>query len=283
LHSDNYWLTPNKPCLTYGLRGICYFCVSIECAHRDLHSGIYGGAVHEAMWDLVSVMNSLVTVDGKIAVSGLMDQVAPLREDEAGLYETIEFSPEHLRKEEVGGARLLHSNKAQLLMHRWRYPSLSLHGIEGAFAEPGAKTVIPRKVIGKFSIRLVPDMQPDDVEKVVKKHLNEHFGKRNSPNVMKIEMLHGAPAWVADYKHPNFEAGRKATKRVWGVEPDMTREGGSIPVALTFQNITGKNVMLLPVGQSDDGAHSNNEKISVKNYINGIKLLAAYFEEAAVL
>jgi nonspecific dipeptidase len=98
-----------------------------------------------------------------------------------------------------------------------------------------------------------------------------------------VVMDHGARAWVADYNHPHYQAAKRAVSRVFNVEPDFTREGGSIPITLVFQELTGKNVLLLPIGQSDDGAHSQNEKISKFNYIQGIKLLGTYFQEVAKL
>uniref|UniRef100_A0A3Q1I9P9 Cytosolic non-specific dipeptidase n=1 Tax=Anabas testudineus TaxID=64144 RepID=A0A3Q1I9P9_ANATE len=228
--SDNYWLGKTKPCITYGLRGICYFFTEVECSEKDLHSGVFGGSVHEAMTDLIALMGSLVDKKGKILVPGIYEKT----------------------------------------LNAW-YPSLSLHGIEGAFSEAGAKTVIPRKVIGKFSIRLVPDMDPKVVEKQVIDHVQKKFAEL------------GTKAWVSDFNHPHYMAGRKAMKTVFGVEPDLTREGGSIPVTLTFQEATGRNVMLLPVGSSDDGAHSQNEKINRSNYIQGIKMLGAYFHEVSQL
>ncbi|KAG0714539.1 Cytosolic non-specific dipeptidase [Chionoecetes opilio] len=170
---------------------------------------------------------------------------------------------------------------AKTLMARWRYPSLSLHGIEGAFSEPGAKTVIPRKVIGKFSIRIVPNQTPESVSKVTVDYLNKQWEKRGSPNKMKASFFHGGRCWMSDPNHANYEAGRRATKLVYGVEPDLTREGGSIPVTLVLQEVTGKNVMLLPMGACDDGAHSQNEKIDIRNYIEGTKLMAAYLHEVA--
>ncbi|KAG8429943.1 hypothetical protein GDO86_018789 [Hymenochirus boettgeri] len=171
----------------------------------------------------------------------------------------------------------------KILMHRWRYPSLSLHGIEGAFSGSGAKTVIPRKVIGKFSIRIVPDMDPTDVKKQVEGYLIKKFKELESPNKLNVSMGHGGKPWVSDFNHPHYIAGRKAMKTVFNVEPDLTREGGSIPVTLTFQEATGKNVMLLPVGASDDGAHSQNEKLNRFNYIQGVKLLSAYLHEVSKL
>lgn len=157
-------------------------------------------------------------------------------------------------------------------MHRWRQPSLSLHGIEGAFSDPGSKTVIPRKVIGKFSIRLVPDMTPDKTFERVKAHLNKKWAARGSPNMMDISFLQGGKPWSENPDHPHYVAGRKATKHVYKVDPDLSREGGSIPVTLTFQEVTGKNVLLLPVGAGDDGAHSQNEKLNVRNYIEGVSI-----------
>ncbi|KAI5729926.1 hypothetical protein M8J76_008037 [Diaphorina citri] len=242
--SDNYWLSTTKPCLTYGLRGLCYFCIEIECASKDLHSGLFGGSVHEAMTDLIYIMGQLVEPNGKILIP-------------------------HIYKD------------TQVLMSRWRYPSLSLHGIEGAFSGPGGKTVIPGKVVGKFSIRIVPNQTPQCVEKYVLDYLNELWKARNSPNKFKAYLLDSGKSWRTNPEHPNYVAAARATKYVYNVEPDLTREGGSIPITLTFEEVTGKNVLLLPMGASDDGAHSQNEKIDVRNYIEGTKLLAAYLYEVS--
>lgn len=280
--SDNYWLGKKKPCITYGLRGICYFFIEVECSDKDLHSGVYGGSVHEAMTDLIALMGCLVDRTGKILVPGISKAVAPVTKEELELYDKIDFDLEEYAKD-VGTDTLLHGCKKDVLMHRWRYPSLSLHGIEGAFSGSGAKTVIPRKVIGKFSIRLVPDMTPEVVSEQVTSYLTNKFAELRSPNKFKVYMGHGGKPWVSDFNHPHYLAGRKALKTVFGVEPDLTREGGSIPVTLTFQEATGKNVMLLPVGSADDGAHSQNEKLNRRNYIEGTKMLAAYLYEVSQL
>lgn len=280
--SDNYWLGKDKPCLTYGLRGLCYFGVEVECASKDLHSGVFGGSVHECMADLVYIMGQLADKSGKILIPGIMDDVAPVTDKERQLYKEIDFDMKEYCSD-IGATCLLHETKEDILMHRWRFPSLSLHGVEGAFYGSGEKTVIPRKVTGKFSIRIVPNQEPHKVEKVVKDYLDVLWKQRNSPNTMRCYMASGGRWWVSDPFHPHFLAGKAATKHVYGVEPDMTREGGSIPVTLTLQEVTGKNVMLLPMGASDDGAHSQNEKIDKRNYIEGTKLLAAYLYEVALL
>merc|ERR1712051_475797 len=229
-------------------------------------------------------MNQLVDEEGNILVEGLMDSVAPLTEEEKAKYVDIDFDVEEFRGDIGTPGRLMHgADKVKTLMARWRYPSLSLHGVQGAFDGTGAKTVIPRKVIGKFSIRIVPNQTPESVEKVVLKYLDKKWAERGSTNTMKASLFHGGRCWVSDPDHPNYLAGRRATKTVYGVEPDLTREGGSIPVTLSLQEATGKNVILLPMGRCDDGAHSQNEKINVQNYIKGTKLLGAYMHELGQL
>ncbi|XP_011501395.1 PREDICTED: cytosolic non-specific dipeptidase [Ceratosolen solmsi marchali] len=273
--SDNYWLGTTKPCITYGLRGICYFRLQVSCASKDLHSGTFGGTVYEAMPDLIYLMNSLVDVNGKILVDEIYDSVAKITPDELKIYDTIEFNVSEY-KNSCGASKLAHNeDKNQLLMNRWRNPTLSLHGIEGAFYEPGEKTVIPGTVIGKFSLRIVPNMLPDEVEKKVETYIKKQWMARRSPNKMSISMSHAGRPWSSNPDHPHYIAARTATKHVYNVDPDCTREGGSIPVALTFQEVTGKNVLLLPVGCGDDGAHSQNEKLNVRNYIEGVSIAFA--------
>lgn len=268
--SDNYWLGTTKPCITYGLRGISYYGIEVECSASDLHSGVYGGTVAEAMSDLIYLLNTLVDKDGKILIPNIYNEVAPLRKDETKMYESIDFNVDSYR-DFIGTKKLLHNeDKTLILMHRWRYPTLSIHGIEGAFSEPGQKTVIPRKVIGKFSLRTVPSMTPEKVEEYVQAHLDRKWAERQSCNKMKLLSMHHGKPWTEDPDHPNYQAGIRATRHAYNVEPDMTREGGSIPVTLTLQEATGKNVMLLPIGCGDDGAHSQNEKIDIRNYIQGV-------------
>lgn len=281
--SDNYWLGTEQPCITYGLRGICYFGLEVECAAKDLHSGVFGGTVHEAMNDLIHLMSLLVDKDGKILIPNISREVAPLLENENDIYDNITFDVPAYR-DSLGVDKLMHNEeKTALLMHRWRYPSLSLHGIEGAFYEPGQKTVIPRKVIGKFSIRIVPNQEPEQIEKYVVDYINQKWAEWGSPNKMKIYMAHGGRPWTEDPNHPHYQAAATATKHVYKVQPDMTREGGSIPVTLTLQEVSGKNTILIPMGCGDDGAHSQNEKLDVRNYIEGTKLLGAYLYEVSKL
>ncbi|KJH41683.1 peptidase dimerization domain protein [Dictyocaulus viviparus] len=249
--SDNYWLGKKKPCLTYGLRGICYYFVEVSCAKQDLHSGTYGGTVPEAMNDLVWILSQLTELDGTIRIPHIYDLVEPLTDEEKKTYERIDFDHD---EKDIAAHGLLRTTKEEILMNRWRYPSLSIHGIEGGFSQPGAKTVIPCKVVGKFSIRLVPNMTPKVVDRLVITYLNDLWASRGSPNHYNTVPYHSGMPWVTDIKHLNFRAGARAMKR-------------------------GNNVMLLPIGACDDMAHSQNEKLDRTNYIMGTKTLAAYLLE----
>lgn len=279
--SDNYWVGRSRPCITYGLRGVAYFQLEVGGLGKDLHSGVLGGTVHEPMTDLMKLMSSLVDSDGKILVDGINDSVRPVTPEEEELYEKIDFDiDEYIAENHIESGKALHSTKKDLLMARWRYPTLSLHGIEGAFSGAGAKTVIPANVKGKFSLRLVPDQDPSEIHRLVTKHLEAEFQKLNSPNHMSVTLIHGGKPWLSDIHHPNYEAASNAIKMVHGVLPDYTREGGSIPITSAIEDATGgMNVLLLPLGACDDGAHSQNEKYDRTNLVNGIKVLGMYLHE----
>ncbi|KAI3633828.1 hypothetical protein MIR68_008160 [Amoeboaphelidium protococcarum] len=290
--SDNYWLGTEKPCLTYGLRGVQYFMVEVhgppsEDGSRkhgfDLHSGVFGGTVHEPMVDLVNVLSSLVKPDGTILVDGLMDQVAPLTEEEEKLYKSLDFSLDAFLQS-TGTKSAITEQPAEILKRRWRYPTLSVHGIQNAFSGSGEKTVIPGNPIGKFSIRTVPNMQPDEVTKCVQAHVEKVFAKLNSKNVCKVYCSHAGKWWLSSPNHENYVAATRAIQKVYApndpnFKPDFTREGGSIPVTLTFEETLKKNVLLFPVGRCDDGAHSTNEKFDRGNYVFGMKALGTYLYE----
>ncbi|KAF7328057.1 CNDP dipeptidase [Mycena kentingensis (nom. inval.)] len=276
--SDNYWLNTRTPALTYGLRGLVYFKINLSGPARDLHSGTFGRTVHEPMTDLIALMGKLVSPDGTILIPGVDDMVQAADAEERAIYEKLDFSVQDIESG-AGAPIALSSDKVHVLMGRMRHPSLSLHGIEGAFYGPGAKTVIPAKVAGKFSIRLVPPQTPDSVEPLVRKYIDAEFKKLGSKNKLELELLHSGKPWVADWKHWNYAAAIRATETIYQQTPDLTREGGSIPVTLSFAEALGVNCLLLPMGRGDDGAHSTNEKLDKSNFLQGTKLLGSYLYE----
>ncbi|PVU95578.1 hypothetical protein BB561_001723 [Smittium simulii] len=279
---DNYWLGTTKPCLTYGLRGNNYYHIEVSGPAADLHSGVFGGVVHEPMTALIQVMSKLVDSHGKILIPGLYDQVAELTPEEEKTYEGLSFKNEDIISD-LKSDVLAHKSETDTLKARWRYPSLSLHGVEGAFYSSGCKTVIPAKVIGKFSIRSVPNMEIDTINELVIKYITEQFALTESKCTINVKCEHSGRWWYASPNHPNYIAGSRAVKRVFNTEPEFTREGGSIPITITFEEELKANVLLLPMGSANDGAHSTNEKVNKYNYINGIKLFGAYWQEIANL
>ncbi|XP_069587068.1 beta-Ala-His dipeptidase-like isoform X4 [Ranitomeya imitator] len=224
--SDNVWLS-RKPALTYGTRGNAYFFIEVESGKKDLHSGTFGGIIHEAMRDLVYLLASLVDTSGHILIPGIYDDVAPLSEEEKTLYENIDFDmEEHKNSTEVN--TFLYNTK-------------------------------------------------------VKTYLEDVFAKLKSPNKLTVSLEIGAMPWVANVNDPQYEAAKISIRKVFGVTPDMIRDGSTIPLARTFQDLTKKRVMMLPIGGADDGEHSQNEKISRSNYIQGTKIFASFFLELSKL
>lgn len=228
------------------------------------------------MDDLFAIMSKLKDSQDRILIPGISDDVAQISCEERRLLAAAAANIDlEAYKNEAGCKGFSHSAQTAeaILTSKWMLPSLTIHGIEGAHSGPGNKTVIPGKVLGKFSIRLVPNQEPAKVCTLVKQYLCEKWRELQSPNAFNVYMHHGGRPWVADYKHPNYQAAVRAVSAVYGQEPLMTREGGSIPITLTLQELTGKNVLLLPICQSDDGAHAQNEKMSVRNYISGVSCI----------
>uniref|UniRef100_A0ABM5GB29 Cytosolic non-specific dipeptidase-like isoform X1 n=1 Tax=Pogona vitticeps TaxID=103695 RepID=A0ABM5GB29_9SAUR len=279
--TDTLWLS-NKPGITYGTRGNCYFFVEVQGARKDLHSGSFGGVVHEATGDLIFLLNTLVNSSGHILIPGIYDAVVPPSEKEVEFYKESEFNAAKIKRT-FGIRNFTYSAKEEILMRRSCYPSLSIHGIEGAFSASGTKTVIPAKVTGKFSIRLVPNMEPSVVINQVTDYLKEKFAERKSPNHISIKCVIQAKPWLSDIDGPLYLAGKKAIKKVFNTEPEMFRIGGTIPIGSHFQEVTGKSAMFLGIGGPDDAPHGQNEKLSRYNFIEGTKLYAALLQELVSL
>lgn len=207
----------------------------------------------------------------------------PVTDAERETYATLDFDVAQYNREDVTGAQLENATNEKTLMARWRFPTLSIHGIEGAFSDAGAKTVLPGRVSGKFSIRQVPNMESLKTEKLVANYLTEQWAALGSKYALEVKMVHGGPAWVSRTDHPNYVAASRAVTKVFGKAPDLTREGGSIPVANWLADATGMNVLLLPTSASNDGAHAQNEKWDRTNCTNAIKVLATYLHEISKL
>ncbi|CCM01339.1 uncharacterized protein FIBRA_03389 [Fibroporia radiculosa] len=279
--TDNYWLNTRSPCLTYGVRGVVAFDLNIAGPQADLHSGLFGGMVYEPMTDLVHIMSKLVAPNGRILIPNIYDGTS-LQPGEKEEYEKLDWTLDDL-KEITGTDVALYDDKASELMGRMRFPSLSLHGINGAYSDSGFKTVIPHSVTGKFSVRIVPPQDPKQIAKLVEDYVKQEWALLQSKGSMSITTSGEGKPWIANNQDWHFSAAAKATYEIYQTQPDLTREGGSVPVTVTFSEALGSNVsvLLLPMGRSDDGAHSTNEKIDRANFIGGSKLFGAYLYEVA--
>ncbi|KIJ06253.1 beta-Ala-His dipeptidase [Paxillus involutus ATCC 200175] len=276
--TDVYWLTTHRPSLTYGLRGIAFFSIDIEGATTDLHSGSFGRMVHEPMTDLVKLFSVLVETNGVIfkEVEEMVPEPTPAERKE---YEDLKYEVSDLLQD-IGNPVELDGKGVDLIMGRMRYPSLSIHGIKGAFDTITA--AIPHNISGRFSIRLVGEQTPQKVFDIVDKFLRKEFDNLKSKNKMSLALETSGMPWVGNKDHWNFQAAHAAIQAVHDVAPVYARDGGSIPIVLTLeQALGGKNVLLLSMGKSDDGAHSLHEKLDRDNYFKGTKVYGTYLYELA--
>ncbi|MCE7735148.1 MAG: M20/M25/M40 family metallo-hydrolase [Candidatus Heimdallarchaeota archaeon] len=273
---DTGWFGDNVPAMDYGFRGIAYMGIEIKGPVKDVHSGS-GGTFREPLTDLIKIMADLKDGSGKATIEGFYDKVRPVTKEENELYENIEFDAEEYR-DTLGLKGLNSYDKKEVLMNTWRHPSISLHGIEGAFSGKGAKTVIPAKVNGKVSMRLVPDQDPQEIANLFTKHVKHLFEKQNSPNDLVVHTLGTGDWWYGDPNNFLFEVGKKVLKEYWNIEPSLVRSGGSIPIVPFMEKTLGAPAVSLGIGQDSDGAHSQNERIRIKNLVGGKEVLKRYFQ-----
>lgn len=275
---DTSWFGDATPSMDYGFRGIVYMSISITGPNADQHSGLVGGTIREPMTDLSHLFTKLIDLDGKVLIDGFYENVKKMTDAEAKLYENIEFDME-AHKKFLGMKRMISDDPKEVLMNGWRNPSLSIHGVQGAFYGPGAKTVVPGTVIGKISARIVPDQQPNEIAEKIKAYVEKEFSKLDSPNTLKVESLGEGDWWYGDVNNFLFKAGHKAITDYWKMEPSYARSGGSIPIIPFMEKNFSAPAIGLGVGQSTDGAHSQNERIRVKNLVGAKEVLKHMFVE----
>lgn len=273
---DTGWFGDNVPAMDYGFRGMVYMGIEIKGPVKDVHSGS-GGTFREPLTDLIKIMADLIDAEGKATIDGFYEDVRPVSGEENELYDNIEFDAEEYR-DTLGLNTLDSYDKKEVLMNTWRHPSISLHGIEGAFSGKGGKTVIPAKVIGKVSVRLVPDQNPQQIADLFTKHVEKLFEKQNSQNNLLVHALGTGDWWLGDTNNFLFEVGRKVLKEYWNIEPSFVRSGGSIPIVPFMEKLLEAPAVSLGIGQDSDGAHSQNERIRIKNLVGGKEVLKLYFK-----
>ena len=274
LISDTAIISPDLPCITYGLRGIWGCELVVRGPKGDLHSGGYGGVVHNPAQALAELIASMHDQQGRVSVPGFYDDVADLEPDERTKLAKIPAGEKEFLEET--GVPALYGEPGYTPVERiGARPTLEINGMWGGFIGEGFKTVIPAEARAKISCRLVPNQDPGKIRKAVTQHLHQV-----APPTVSIEVipLFGMEAVMVNPDAPAISAAAKAYELGFGSAPVFKREGGGIPVVLGFKEQLDAQVILMGFGLPNDNAHAPNEKIHLPNFYRGI-CTAVYFME----
>ena len=280
LISDTSMIANDTPSITTGLRGLSYLEVEVTGPNRDLHSGVYGGAVANPINILCDMIASMHDADRRITIPGFYDDVQEVSKQERDAMAKAPFDindyKEHLEINEVLG------EKGYSTLERVSIrPTLDVNGIWGGYTGQGAKTVLPSKAYAKISMRLVPDQSSEKIMQL----FEAHFKKIAPPSVkVKVMPHHGGEAAVTPTDSIAYKAAEKAMEKTFGKTPIPLRTGGSIPIVTMFEKVLGIKSVLFGFGLDSDAIHSPNEKYGLFNYHKGIETLPwfyKYFAEAS--
>jgi acetylornithine deacetylase/succinyl-diaminopimelate desuccinylase-like protein len=267
--SDTGMVARGVPTFTYGLRGIACMEVKVTGPSVDLHSGIYGGAVANPAAVVARLAASLHDADERIAIEGFYDAVAPLEEWERTAWQKLPDGDADTLAQ-TGVPALNGEAGYSSYERRWARPTAEVNGIGGGYQGEGSKTVIPKEAMLKLSFRLVPGQKPEEVLDLAAKHLEAVCPAGVE---LTIERGHSGEAYLMDAHSDYGKAAQEALRDTFeGREPALIREGGSIPIVQSFQDILGVDTMLLGLGLPDCNAHAPNENFSIENFGAGIQL-----------
>jgi acetylornithine deacetylase/succinyl-diaminopimelate desuccinylase-like protein len=271
---DTELFAPDLPTLCVGLRGLVYTEIEAQGSSTDLHSGIYGGAAPNPLFALVEIISKLKDSNGKILIPGFYDKVKAPTKDELKAWEALPFNEEEYRKKEVGSNVLTGEPGYSVLYRTWARPTLEVHGMPGGFTAQGAKTVIPARASAKVSMRLVPDMDPDEILKKFTDYVTSLCPKGIQ---LKIKVHSKGPASVVDTDNNYIRAANKALHEVFNKDTVYIRSGGSIPIVSDFQNELKIPTVMMGMGLPDDNLHAPNEKFHIPNFYRGIEAIIRFF------
>lgn len=272
---------PSKdiPALVYGLRGIIYTEIEARGARHDLHSGEFGGAAPNPLHALALIIAGLKDAQGHIHIPGLYDKLRQPSESERLFWESNPLNVEQMLKEEMGISEFSGENEYSVLERLWARPTLEVHGISGGFVSEGAKTVIPAVGKAKVSLRLPPDMKSSEVFTLLERRVKELVPAGVE---VTVHNLHGGEAVLVEPDTPPMKAAIAALKEVYGADPVLFREGGSVPIAALFYEILQVPVVLMGFGLPDDNLHAPNEKYSLTQFYRGIRTVASFLQKMGV-
>lgn len=277
LISDTALISLEHPSITVGLRGLSYMEVEVTGPNRDLHSGVYGGAVANPINTLCSMIASLHDENGRVTIPGFYDKVAELTAQER---EALNKAPFDLNeyKSDLNIAEVKGEKGYTTIERTGIRPTLDVNGIWGGYTGEGAKTVLPSKAHAKISMRLVPNQISAEITELFTKHFQSI-----APASVKVKVTahHGGEPAVTPTNSAAYAAASKAFEEVFGKTPIPTRDGGSIPIVALFKKELGLDTVLMGFGLDSDAIHSPNEHYGVHNFTMGIETIVSFYKQYA--
>jgi acetylornithine deacetylase/succinyl-diaminopimelate desuccinylase-like protein len=275
LISDSSMFARDVPSICYGLRGLAYMQIDLTGPDRDLHSGSFGGTVHNPIQALAEIIAQLHDGNGKVTIPGFYRDVLPLSKKERAAYKRLPWSDRKYSKDL--GVKQLYGEKGFTTLERvWARPTLECNGIWGGFTGEGAKTVLPSKASAKISMRLVPNQSSAKAAKMFERHIRKLAPKTVT---VTVRNLHGGEPAITPIDSPGVKTAVAALEKGFGKKPLYQREGGSIPIVVQFKRLLGIDTVLLGFGLPDENSHAPNEFLDLNNFFGGIKTSAHFFNE----
>jgi acetylornithine deacetylase/succinyl-diaminopimelate desuccinylase-like protein len=274
LISDTSIIDIDTPSITVGLRGLSYVEIEVEGPNRDLHSGVYGGAVGNPCNILCEMIASLKDENNHITIPGFYDDVEIVSLEERAAMNKAPFNLENYKKDlKVND---IHGEKGYTVLEQTSIrPTVEVNGIWGGYIGEGAKTVLPSKAFAKLSMRLVPNQSSDKITEIFQKH----FTSIAPPSVkVTVKPHHGGEPVVTPTDTIEYQAAHKAMQKTFGKDPIPMRGGGSIPIVALFEKVLGVKSVLMGFGLDSDDLHSPNEHYGIDNYYKGIETIPYYFK-----
>ncbi len=274
LVSDTSMISFDTPSITCGLRGITYMQVEVTGPDKDLHSGLYGGAVANPANVLTQLVASLVDENGHVTIDGFYDDVRVLTDSERIELNKAPFSLDEYKR--AVDVRDVAGEAGYTTIERTGIrPSLDVNGIWGGYIDEGTKTIIPSKASAKISMRLVPDQDFNKIAELFEKHF-----RKIAPRSVRVDVrfLHGGAPYVSPTDMPAYKAAERAVEQTFGRKPLPFYSGGSIPIISGFEKILGIKSILLGFGLSQDAIHSPNESYGLDQFYRGIETLPLFYK-----
>ena len=274
LVSDTSMIGRDVPSITTGLRGLSYLEVEVTGPNRDLHSGLYGGAVANPVNVLTKMIASLTDENNRITIPGFYDDVIEVSREEREEMAKAPFDEEQYKKE-IDVVELSGESGYSAMERTGIRPSLDVNGIWGGYTGEGAKTILPSKAHAKISMRLVPNQQSAKIDEL----FVQHFKSLAPPSVkVSVRVLHGGEGYVSPVDHPAYRAASKAYEATFGKKPVPFRSGGSIPIISLFEKELDAKSILMGFGLESDAIHSPNENYPLWNFFKGIETIPLFYK-----